>query len=72
MSNRAAIDFGIRFLSSKEMEHCPDEVLAQLKIPAFMFDKFCLGSNGFSGCGPIVDSEGHLEVYSELYFSLLY
>ena len=53
-------------MSSKEMLHAPDQVSAEFKIPAFMFDGFCLELNGFCGCGPILDSDGHLEAYSEL------
>ena len=64
--SQTAIDFDSSFISSKEMKFSPDQVSAELNIPAFMFDRLCLESNGFCGCEPILDSDGQLEAYSEV------
>lgn len=52
------------FISSKDTLFSPDQVSAEFKIPALMFDRVCLESNGFCGRRPILDSNGHLEVYN--------
>lgn len=57
------------FVSSKELLGFPDRLRAQIlddfRVPPFLLDRLCLGSNGFCGSGPVLGSDGRLEIYSK-------
>lgn len=59
------------FISTKDISFSPDQVSARFKIPALMFDRTCLESNGFCGRKLVLDSDGQLEVYSKFWSWIL-